>query len=55
MLSAKSAVEQERHDVFKDIRHIVSTQHEAPKHLTLADLYLILATLKGKANVQQST
>lgn len=46
MLTAQAAVDKQREDLFKQLRHFVGTQHSCPKHLTLEELYSILVVLK---------
>jgi len=46
MLTEQAAVEKEKDELFKQLRHFVSTQHSCPKHLTLSELYSILVLLK---------
>ncbi len=48
MLVAKSAVEKEKDVLFNEIRHLVSSQHGCPKHMTIVDLNVMLAILKVK-------
>lgn len=46
MLTAQDAVKNEKEQLFREIRHIVGTQHRCPEHLTLDELYSILVLLK---------
>lgn len=41
MLSAKSAHDKERQQLFDKIRHIIGTKHQVPDYLTMYELYII--------------
>lgn len=51
MLTAKSAAEKEKDELFKQIRHIVASQHACPKHLTMVDLKVIMTILTVEQEV----